>query len=372
MNPVTLLQQNLAIEHDLQNFIAFIHESVKALGGNVFAAAITTLSLMQKLRSAGAATGHPLSASLQLTGRKLQAVWENQRLTIANFDLAPQPEAVAQLQLHLHNSTSAIDPSVLLQRNAEMKRHLDEMRASTEKELRVLQKNIKKHQAELDESMQQAQTDPLTGLLNRRAFDERLDRAFHHAMRQKNSPLSLVMLDIDHFKGVNDEFGHQYGDNYLNKMADRLRSVIREEVDFAFRFGGDEFAIVIFADYHLACDKAWQLLKLMEHKVSIGITDINPNTPDWLTLNEFIRRADRALYAAKHRGRGRIVVDLCLSPGEECMLICPKNAPPDHARLVEFTGSRIPRCQHITSPLILPAAQHNSQKIKKSIPPKHG
>lgn len=372
MNPVTLLQQNLAIEHDLQNFIAFIHESVKALGGNVFAAAVNTLGLMQKLRGSGAATGHPLPASLQLAGRKLQAVWEDQCLTVATFDQLPQPEAIAQLRLHLHNSTAAIDPTILLQRNTEMKRHLDEVRASTEKELKVLQQNLKKHQAELNESMHQAETDPLTGLLNRRAFDERLSRAFHHAMRQKDTPLSLVLLDIDLFKEVNDKFGHQFGDSYLIKMADMLRSVIREEVDFAFRFGGDEFALVIFADYRLACDKAWQVLQLMEKKVSIGITDINPDTPDWLTLEEFIRRADRALYEAKHRGRGRIMVDLCMSPGEECMLPCPGNAPPNHARLVEFKGNRIPRCQPVISSISLPAPTQHRKKTSKMTPLKHG
>lgn len=372
LNPVTLLQQNLAIEHDLQNFIAFIHESVIALGGNFFSAATPLLGLVQKLRSAGAATGHPLPASLLLVGRQLQVAWKSQRVTLISLDQLPQQDVVAQLQLHLRNSTAAIDPEILLQRNTEMARHLDEVRARTEKELNELQRNLKKHKAELNESMHQAETDPLTGLLNRRAFDERLGRAFHHAMRQKNSPLSLVLLDIDHFKNINDEFGHQFGDNYLIKMADVLRGVIREEVDFAFRFGGDEFAIVIFADYQLACDKAKQVLQLMETRVSIGITDINPDTPSWLTLDEFIRRADHALYEAKHRGRGCIVVDLCLSPGEECLLPCPKNSPPDHARLVEFTGKRIPRCQHVMPQVIQMTPAPKNQPEKKRGLRKHG
>ena len=372
LNPVTLLQQNLAIEHDLQNFIAFIHESVRALDGNIFAATLTTLNLMQKLRSAGAASGHPLPTSLLLTGRQLQVTWENQHLTIVNFDQLPQPDTVAQLKLHLHNSTAATDPAILLQRNAEMARHLAEVRTRTEKELSEMQHNLKKHKAELHESMQRAETDPLTGLLNRRAFDDKLGRAFHHAMRQRNTPLSLVLLDIDFFKSINDQFGHQFGDSYLIKMAKILHSVIRDEVDFAFRFGGDEFAIVIFADYQLACDKAWQVLQLMENRVSIGITDIPPDTPDWLTVDEFIRRADHALYEAKHCGRGRIVVDLCLSPGEECQQQCPKNSPPSHGRLVEFKGRRIPRCQYAVSQALQPAPRQHSLKEKKRLPPKHG
>ena len=223
--------------------------------------------------------------------------------------------------------------------------------------MNLYQKKLEKHQTDLHESMHKAETDSLTGLFNRRAFDEKLSRAFHHAMRQKDSSLSLVLLDIDHFKSINDQYGHQAGDVFLCKMADILRSVIREEVDFAFRFGGDEFAIVIFADHLLACEKARQVLQLMENKVSIGITDINPSTPDGLTLEEFIHRADKALYEAKNLGRGRIMADLCLSPdGADCMLLCTKNSPDGHSRLVEYTGERIPSCTV--------ASQTESQPVK--------
>ena len=340
-----LLHKNLAIEYDLQNFVSFILESVNTLGGNIFAASIASLELMRQLREAGAGTGYPLPATLVLDGRLLLVTWGGQQVNIANLSQLPPLEVVTQLQLHLQNSTASTDPSILLLRNTEMVRHFAEVRARTEQELEGLQQSLKKHQAELHKSMHQAETDPLTRLFNRRAFDEKLHRAFHHAMRQKNSSLSLVLLDIDHFKAINDQFGHQFGDTFLNKMADTLRSVIREEVDFAFRFGGDEFAIVIFADHSLACDKAKQVLDLMDNKVSIGIADINPHTPDSLTLAEFIHRADKALYEAKHRGRGRIMVDLCLSPDHtRCTLTCPKNFPPGGNHLVEFIGERIPPC----------------------------
>jgi two-component system cell cycle response regulator len=226
-----------------------------------------------------------------------------------------------------------------------MERHLYEVRVRTEKEIESLQQAMKKRQNELHESMRQAETDPLTGLLNRRAFDDRLSRAFHHTMRQKNAPLSLVLFDLDYFKEVNDEFGHQFGDAYLNKMAHILRGVIREDVDFAFRFGGDEFAMVIFADYPLACDKAQQVLQLMTNKVSIGITAISPDTPDGLSLESFFHRADSALYEAKHRGRGRVMVDICMSAESgECIFPCPKKKSSSCNRFVEFIGDLIPRC----------------------------
>ena len=136
-----------------------------------------------------------------------------------------------------------------------------------------------------------------------------------------------MFFDLDYFKQINDEFGHQFGDAYLCKMASTLREVIREDVDFAFRFGGDEFAVVLYADYPLACEKAKQVLGLMESKVSIGITAINNGTPDELTLEEFIHRADNALYEAKHRGRGQAVVDLCFSQSKgKCRFPCPEMA----------------------------------------------
>lgn len=333
MEPVELLKQNLAIEPDLQNFIGFVLESVTRLGGNPFAASIASLNLMQKLRNAGAATGFPLPACVLLHGPQLRVQWGEsaEYLKITNLTHPPKPDTIAQLRRHLQDSTASADPAILLLRNAEMARHLDETRARTEKELEALQHTLEKRQTELHESLRQAETDPLTGLLNRRAFDEKLGQAFRHTMRQKAAPLSLVFFDLDHFKQINDEFGHQFGDAYLNKMGHALRSAIRVDVDFAFRFGGDEFAMVIFADYTLACNKAMQVLRLMENKVSIGITAIDPDTPDSLSLEEFIHRADNALYEAKRSGRGRAVVDLCPLPNSsDCRFPCPRTAETLH------------------------------------------
>ena len=355
MKPVELLKHNLAIEYDLQNFIGFVLESVNKLGGNPFTAAIASLELMRRLRDAGAGTGYPLPARLLLQGPQLWAQWGEKEksldplestgcalkdsdflraearersyaescVKIANFTYAPQPEIVEQLRQHLLNSTESADPAILYQRNAEMTRNLSEIRARTEKELETLQQTLEKHQSELRESLHQAETDPLTGLLNRRAFDERLGQAFRRTMRQKDECLSLVLFDLDHFKEINDEFGHQYGDAYLNKMAFTLLCVIRNDVDFAFRFGGDEFAMLVFADCSMACNKATHVLNMMEGKVSIGISAISPKTPDGLTQEEFIRLADNALYEAKHQGRGRVVVNRCaLTNSSECKSPC--------------------------------------------------
>jgi len=324
---VEILKQNLAIEPDLQNFIDFVMKSVDKLGGNAFSASIALLDLLKRLRHAGAAIGHPMTVSLLLRDRQLLAQWGTSEQTrIASFGKPPPPEVIAELCAALKNSIALVDPEILLQRNIDMMRHFDEARANAERELEALQQSLKKHKSELEEITHQAETDALTGLFNRRSFDVKLKQIFLHTMRQKSSPLSLLFFDLDYFKEINDEFGHQYGDAYLNKMANALREIIRENVDFAFRIGGDEFAVVIFADYPHACGKAKQVLDLMEGKISIGITSINRGTSDELTLEGFIRRADNALYEAKHRGRGQSVVDVCKSwLNGNCQFPCPEN-----------------------------------------------
>lgn len=308
--PVELLRQNLAVESDLQGFSGFVLESVARLKGSPFAAAPALLDLMQQLREAGAASGYPLTAILSLEQSRLLVSWGPDTALVAEFPQQPAREEAAALQRYLQDSTLAIDPEMLLQRNVEMMRHFEQARASSERELAALQQALDRGRAELEKMSRQAETDPLTGLYNRRAFDARLEQMFRHAMRQKSSPFSLLMLDLDYFKQVNDEFGHQYGDAYLNRMAQVMLGIIREDVDFAFRFGGDEFAMVLYADHKQAREKAEQVLKLMEGKVSIGITTIGADTPDGFALEEFIRHADCALYEAKHRGRGRVVVEL--------------------------------------------------------------
>jgi len=337
---VEILKQNLVIEPDLQSFVDFALKSVDRLGGDAFAASIALLDLLERLRREGVALGRPMTIRLMLRDRHLLAQWgESEQTGIASLNELPPPELVAKLRAFLENSVALVDPEILLQRNIDMMRHFDESRAKAERELELLQQSLKRRQNELMETMHQAETDALTGLFNRRAFDVKLKKIFLHTMRQKDSPISLLFFDLDHFKEINDEFGHQFGDAYLNKMAGVLREIIREDVDIAFRFGGDEFAVVIFADYPLACDKAKLVLELMENKVSIGITSIRRDTPNDLTLEEFIRRADNALYEAKHRGRGQAAVDVCQSwLSGNCQSPCPENERSEVSSLrpVEF------------------------------------
>lgn len=305
-----LLRLNLAIEPDFQNLVGFLMESARRLNGNTFQAALASLELSRRLRAAGACRGQPFAVSIRLHNNRLSVHWHEDEIAVTKTGSAER-SVVDSLRDYLRKATESTEPEILVQRHEAMVRHLQETRERTERELAELQVKLLSRQAELQVSIRQAETDPLTALPNRRAFDERLDQAFRHTMRQKNSPLSLIMLDLDHFKNINDQHGHLFGDAYLNKMAHSLRSVIREDVDCAFRFGGDEFAMMIYADHRTACNKARLVLQQMEGKVSIGIATIDQGTRNGMTLEDFIHQADSALYEAKNRGRGRAVVGQC-------------------------------------------------------------
>lgn len=321
-----ILKQNLAVEPDVQNFIDFVLKSVVALAGNSFAASAALLELIEQLRRDGAGSGQPLMVRLLLQDRQLLAQWrDSENFLIVSLADEPAIEKVAELRIFMARSVELADPEILLQRNAEMASYFDKTRAKAERELAELQRVLELRQREVQEFDLQAHTDALTNLLNRRAFDERLKVAYLRTMRQKDTPLSLLLFDLDHFKEINDEFGHQYGDAYLNKMAVVLHEIIREDVDFAFRFGGDEFAVMLFANHTIACEKANLVLRLMDGRVSIGIATLDRNTSDTQILEEFIHRADDALYAAKRQGRGRAVIATCVSQASgKCRSPCPE------------------------------------------------
>jgi diguanylate cyclase (GGDEF)-like protein len=162
-----------------------------------------------------------------------------------------------------------------------------------------------------------SRTDGLTGLANWRHFDDELRKEMARAFREKTA-LSLLLLDIDHFKAVNDRLGHQVGDEYLRRIAETLRVAARRATDVVARYGGEEFVIVLpFTDYHLAKNLAERIRKTIENlklpneasaigvvTVSIGVTAMKTGILE--SEEELVNRADRALYEAKHGGRNRV------------------------------------------------------------------
>ena len=158
---------------------------------------------------------------------------------------------------------------------------------------------------------QQALTDGLTGCYNRRSFEMQLEHHLHLATRMRQ-PLSLIMLDVDKFKQINDKSGHETGDNALRMLADTLRAELRG-VDIAARFGGDEFAVILpQANTDGAMIVAERLrAKIQETEVpgfgsvtaSFGLATFPLHASSRDTL---VAAADRALYKAKQSGRNQV------------------------------------------------------------------
>jgi diguanylate cyclase (GGDEF)-like protein len=151
-------------------------------------------------------------------------------------------------------------------------------------------------------------SDPLTGVSNRRAFDESLEEllASHHA--DNEAPLSLAMLDLDHFKRINDAQGHLAGDRVLQDMAQLLKAGIREG-DILARFGGEEFVVLMpRTQLRSAANLAERLRQQIEEKlattVSIGVASSLAEE----SSTSLIARADAALYTAKKEGRNCVAL----------------------------------------------------------------
>jgi len=165
--------------------------------------------------------------------------------------------------------------------------------------------------------LQLANTDPLTGVLNRRAFMQRMDIEVERAIRE-NSPLSLVISDLDHFKQVNDGYGHQVGDLVLQKFTEIISKISRP-YDFLGRYGGEEFSMgfpgVDESTVRLIAERMRQEVEVFRidpdgplHPVritaSFGAASLRHEPRE--TLSALITRADNALYRAKGEGRNRV------------------------------------------------------------------
>ena len=186
---------------------------------------------------------------------------------------------------------------------------LNRANAQLEEHLRFINEQNALLEAQQLELKALATTDGLTGLKNHRAFQERLAEEFHRVERYHPS-LSLVLLDVDHFKQYNDSFGHPEGDKVLKLVAQLLKSVTRD-CDLVARYGGEEFVVILpETDSEGAMRAAERIRKAIEEAAwtlrpvtaSFGVTTLHTNTESPQTL---ISEADEALYAAKRNGRNR-------------------------------------------------------------------
>ena len=170
--------------------------------------------------------------------------------------------------------------------------------------------------------------DSLTGLANRRVFDETL-KVECARLKRTGSAVSLVMLDVDHFKALNDSEGHQRGDEYLKLVGSELRRLAKRQIDLAARYGGEEFAVILPETDAAGASRVAESMRLaiarlqLPHPsspvsslltISVGVATA---TREWLSSpEELIAAADQALYGAKRSGRNRVnVAQLEAVPG---------------------------------------------------------
>lgn len=182
----------------------------------------------------------------------------------------------------------------------------------------------------LEQARREAEQDPLTGLANRKAYERRLRELARESM-ETGRLLSLVVVDIDHFKSFNDMYGHRMGDAVLRVVAEVLRRHVRAD-DLVARYGGEEF-VLLLADAGL--DAALAVAERIREEagarhlvdrrtgrdlgrltISAGVAEYQPGEP----LDELFRRADAALYEAKRAGRNRVVAETGIAAADAAPL----------------------------------------------------
>ena len=192
----------------------------------------------------------------------------------------------------------------------------------------ILENRVKERTKELQNTMQELEraneklaqltvTDALTGLANRRQFDVVLQKEIQRTARNQQY-LSLVLMDIDHFKQLNDVYGHLAGDECLREFGVLLRQIISRSTDLAARYGGEEFAIILpDTDQQAAFTVAEKVRTATQHldfcykgklipvTISLGIVGLLPSSSS--KNSELIDAADSALYRAKTQGRNRSI-----------------------------------------------------------------
>ena len=184
----------------------------------------------------------------------------------------------------------------------------------------MLQKSMRRGYLDSRRLAHSAHRDSLTGLFNRRAFDEHLSRLWQQAVRNR-TPIAIFMIDVDFFKRLNDTLGHQVGDEYLTKISSVLSGAVRRPMDIVTRYGGEEFCVVLWEADRLVAEEVGTRLQAqfealaLPHpaspiapilSVSIGIACVVPAAER--SSNGAIQLADEALYDAKAQGRNRIAI----------------------------------------------------------------
>jgi diguanylate cyclase len=178
------------------------------------------------------------------------------------------------------------------------------------------QYRLEEQAQEIDHARQEARNDDLTGVANRRAFNEKL-HLLMDAWRRENEPFALILADLDHFKRVNDSHGHPMGDHVLKVASQGLKELIRE-TDFVGRYGGDEFAFLLpKVNQDLALKVAQRICRGIADALCRSLLDIDVSVTFSMGVTlpcqgdtdaSIFKRVDQALYRAKQTGRNKVVL----------------------------------------------------------------
>ncbi|MGM0417377.1 MAG: diguanylate cyclase domain-containing protein [Thermodesulfobacteriota bacterium] len=294
---------DLFTEPDFQRFNSFLIKAADFFDKDPVNPAISIPKLTKDIRNKFKSTGNPVATTVFIEDNSLFVKWSDQRRLLLKLKKIPDEKNLTEITQHFSDKIHNASPELLRIQNQEIKKNLEAAKQKAESEINDIEKQLNVRKKELEEYMIKAETDSLTGLLNRRAFNQHLNSALKD-LKNKNKIFCLLYLDLDFFKTINDTYGHSYGDKILHAMSMNMLNCIREKTDFAFRIGGDEFAIILFSDETIAARAAKKILNGIEHGISIGFTLAHPNdTPEIIA-----QRADMALYFSKDQGRSIVTV----------------------------------------------------------------
>lgn len=224
-------------------------------------------------------------------------------------------ESIKKNASHLTESSSVEDIAAVVTSILEDAEQFEEYNNTFQSEIDEITKELSNLKKEYAEMKSVSLTDELTQVANRRSLDEKLKESLELCNSAVLSTLSICMIDIDHFKKFNDNFGHLTGDKVLKYVAQRLKQMIREN-DFVSRFGGEEFLLVLpnrelseatelateINNYFSSTNLTGSKQNLGKITVSIGVAQYTENE----SSKAFIERADKALYVAKESGRNQV------------------------------------------------------------------
>lgn len=256
--------------------------------------------------------------TVRATGEQVQSTIESVKGMVHGVQTSTRSysETLSQVNSKISSAKSSSEIQAVVQLAAESTKAMIDQSSQLEEMLRQSNEAMEELRRDLEHVRREAMTDGLTGLANRKAFDAEFDRILQDAAVHKNV-FTLLMLDIDHFKSFNDNFGHQVGDQVLRLVARTLKDSIKGK-DFAARYGGEEFSIILpDTDLAGAVIVGNALRKAVAGKdvinrstgkvlgritMSVGVAEYSgEKVPE-----ELIERADNALYTAKHNGRNQV------------------------------------------------------------------